>query len=289
MATHATEVLIERDGVLVGPVRAPMNLHQQADNSIHNDAVARPLGFRGGTVAGIIHHEQFAPLLLRAFGPRWFERGMFSAYYTYATTDREPVQAFLRPTGADTAELWMEHESGTRVLEGDAAAGALPHDTGLRRRFEGRPEAGEVRIVAHLEPGALMPEARVRISLAEQERRRAVTTEPLDWYWQESPWGGPVCTPVTMFRLLLAGFSVRATITDVVGLYGGCELRVTDGPLFVERDYIAQGRILATGATPKSEVVWWDCRLREADSGREVAEMLMLHRFMKASSPRYGS
>ena len=56
------------NGVITGPMRQPRNQHQTTEGSIHNDAVAKPLGFRGGTVAGIIHHEQFAqsaPLAVR--------------------------------------------------------------------------------------------------------------------------------------------------------------------------------------------------------------------------------
>ena len=58
--------------------------------SIHDDATATVLGFRGGTVAGSIHMDQFPPLLLEAFGQGWFETGSLSLYFRYATTDGEP-------------------------------------------------------------------------------------------------------------------------------------------------------------------------------------------------------
>ncbi len=286
----ATEVT-EQDGVLAGPLRRPHNQYQQAENSIHNDDVARPLGFRGGTVAGIIHHEQFAPLLLKAFAPRWFEQGTISLYYRNASTHGEGVQAFLKlpEAGATDAQvdLWMDHENGLRVLDGTASVGTVSEPTALRRRFESPREPGEVRILAHLPIGEAMPEARVHLTTAEQESRRSVTTEPLEWYWGDSPWGGPICTPVTMFRLLNAGFTLRSTIKDVVGLYGAIEVNVLDGPLFVDRDYIARGRLLEAGSTPKSEYLWLESRLHDADSEKVVAELLIMYRFMKASSPLY--
>ena len=40
---------------------------------IHDDATAAELGFRGGTVAGDVHMNQFPPVLLRVFGKEWFE------------------------------------------------------------------------------------------------------------------------------------------------------------------------------------------------------------------------
>ncbi|MGH2587178.1 MAG: hypothetical protein ACRDJE_19870, partial [Dehalococcoidia bacterium] len=284
-------ILTAQDGVLAGPYREPHNQYQQSAGSIHNDDVARPLGFRGGTVAGIIHHEQFAPLLLRAFGRRWFEHGSLSLYYRNASTHSEKVKASLQLPAVDATDtqvdVWMDHENGLRVLEGTASVGASPDATGLRRRFENRPAPGDVRILRHLPIGSLMPEVPVRVSREAQEGRRPVITEPLEWYWGDSPWGGPICTPVTMFRLLNPAFTLRETITDVVGLYGGIEIRVVDGPLFVERDYVAQGRLLEAGSTPKSEYLWWEAQLRDGDSTKVVAEMLMMSRFMKGSSPLY--
>ena len=73
--THTSAEIVERDGVLVGPLREPRNLAANVAGSIHDDSQAQKLGFRGGTVAGSIHMEQFPPLLLRAFGERWFETG----------------------------------------------------------------------------------------------------------------------------------------------------------------------------------------------------------------------
>src|SRR5512134_3595462 len=85
-----------RGGLLVGPLRRSVNNASAVAGSIHDDATATRLGFRGGTVAGSIHMELFPPLLLRAFGARWFERGTLSLYFVNATTDREEVRAFAR-------------------------------------------------------------------------------------------------------------------------------------------------------------------------------------------------
>ena len=48
----------------VGEFRSPRNLYSGAEASIHNDAVASKLGFKGGTVAGSVHMDQFVPLIL---------------------------------------------------------------------------------------------------------------------------------------------------------------------------------------------------------------------------------
>src|SRR5579863_2897111 len=96
-----------RDHVLVGPLRRSVNNARHVAGSIHDDATASKLGFRGGTVAGSIHLELFPPLLLKAFGQRWFERGTISMYFLNATTDREPVRAFVKepPHAAADAQV----------------------------------------------------------------------------------------------------------------------------------------------------------------------------------------
>src|SRR5437773_2612211 len=93
--THTSTEITERDGVLIGPLREPRNLAANKAGSIHDDCQAQRLGFRGGTVAGSIHMEQFPPLLVRAFGPRWFEAGGLACYFRNATMDPEPVRAFV--------------------------------------------------------------------------------------------------------------------------------------------------------------------------------------------------
>ena len=50
-----------RDGVTIGPIRRPTNFSKNAVGSIQDDARAQELGFRGGTVAGNIHFEQYPP------------------------------------------------------------------------------------------------------------------------------------------------------------------------------------------------------------------------------------
>ena len=64
--------------VITGPVHRPRNLAAHIVGSIHDDETATALGFRGGTVAGSVHMDQFPPLLLQAFGQGWIETGSLS-------------------------------------------------------------------------------------------------------------------------------------------------------------------------------------------------------------------
>ncbi|MGI8549223.1 MAG: hypothetical protein ACR2PL_00275 [Dehalococcoidia bacterium] len=281
-----------RDGVIVGPLRRSVNNARDAKGSIHDDATAGKLGFRGGTVAGSIHLELFPPLLLKAFGQRWFEHGTISMYFLNATTDREAVRAFVTPPpeGATDAQvdIWVEREDGMRVGEGSASVGDPREPTALQRRPLDRFDPGELRLLKGISAGDEFPEVGVILSPDAQARRLDVITEKLDWYSGDSPWGGPIATPAAMVQMLYAQSvaSLRGPIGQAVGLFGAIELRNMNGPVLVDRPYQVTGHVLAVGQSPKTEYLWFETGMNEPD-GKRVAEMRMLLRWMKASSPLY--
>jgi hypothetical protein len=65
-----------------------------------------------------------------------------------------------------------------------------------------------------------------------------------------------------------------------VGLYGGIELQVIDGPLRAGTPYDCAGEILGAGRTPRTETHWYAAEAFEQDS--LIARMLMLSRIMRA-------
>jgi hypothetical protein len=280
--------IIERERVLIGPLRRPRNLAANQRGSIHDDATAQKLGFRGGTVAGSIHMEQFPPLMLRAFGERWFETGNLSTYFRNATTDGEPVRAFAEvpATRADNTQVrvWMERDDGTLVLEGTASIGSPPEPSMLRQKLAESRDVDELRILEHLAAGTKIPSMSTRLSAAEAAPRLKVITEPFDWYADASPWGGAIANPGLVVHAMVRlqdGMHLRP---GAVGLYGAIEARHIAGPVFIEHDYDVSGSILAVGQTPKTEYFWYESVMRDPANGNDVASMLMMLRFMKASS-----
>ena len=285
------DTIMLRDGVLVGPVRRSRNTAINQRGSIHDDATASRLGFRGGTVAGSVHLDLFPPLLLRAFGPRWFERGTLSINFLNPTVDAEPVRAFLRQpeiaTSADVqVEAWIEREDGLRVGEGTAAVGEPGVPTALGGRDLARYNQGEYRILRDIHPGDPLGPVQVCYTLAEHRTRMEVITEQLPWYTAPSPWGGPIVSPAAMVSLLYNKpvAAIRPRIGQAVGLFGAIELRNIAGPIFVDREYTVSGTVLARGQSPKTEYFWYETTLAEPD-GHRIAGLLMQLRFMKASSP----
>jgi hypothetical protein len=282
-----TSTITRQHGLLAGEWRAPVNFAAGRRGSIHDDERARELGFEGGPVSGLIHNEQFPPLALAAFGQRWFERGSYSFYYRTPTLDREPVRAFMRDPDerADNVqvEAWSENEAGARVAEGNIGVGEVAEPSALRRRLENRQAQGELRILKDAKPGQSLGEEVRHFPLEGQLARRGTMTEPLEWYFGESPWGGPIASSLALYRMMRA--PLDSTGAQGVQIDGGIEVRFVDGPVFVDTDYVLTASTLAVGQSPKTEYLWFESSLRDAESDRVVAEKLMMCRWMKNSAP----
>ncbi|SNT58614.1 hypothetical protein SAMN05443665_105024 [Actinomadura meyerae] len=285
-----TETTGTGGGTLAGEARRPRNLHLTASGSIHDDATAQRLGFRGGTIAGSYHMEQAVPLVLRLFGREWFESGTMAAYFRRATVDGEAVRAFARPPAAEAgrAELWMDTAEGQRVWEGSATAGNPRGRSGLADRMTDR-GADEVRILSSLQVGEVIDLGELRLD-GERQRdrlRRDLVTEPLDWYAESSPWGPAVASPPT--EVWFTFESVKKAIAERrgagVGLYGAIEIRHLTGPLLLDETYHVSSTVRALGCTPKTEYMWTETVASRR--GTPVASVLMMSRVMKASSDLY--
>lgn len=287
---QAAFTVVERDGVMSGPVRRPVNVSRDAVGSIHDDKTARNLGFRGGTVAGNIHFEQFPPLMLARFGESWRRRGGLSLYFLNATTDGEPVQAFVGPaettaSGVRRASAWMETPDGVRVSEGGAWAGGEDPQSALRLRVARQPPPTDLRILKASKVGDSVRDIPSRLDGETALRRLEGVTEPLPEYRDAALFGGLVAAPAVAIDALRVVEGPLFKAGDAfVGMFGAIELEFLDGPVFLDRDYLADGRVIGLGESPKTEVAWYESTLREAASGRPVARLLMMSRLLKASS-----
>lgn len=289
-----------KDGILIGPVRAPVNPAARLDASIHNDEVAQKLGFRGGTIAGSIHMDQFPPLLIEAFGPKWFESGSLSLYFVNATLHRETVRAFVKQPTEDSdgqTQVWMDRDpegdraaEGMKVAGGTASVGTPADKSELHRRDLRLSDPKELRIFNDVRAGDHLGDQKDSLSSNDQTMRieKGQVTEPLEWYTARSPWGGPIAPPSAAVSLLYRkpsrSFSKHAQ--GAVGLFGAIEIRFVNGPVMLDTTYGLKGEIVGVGQSPKTEYVWYDSYAND-ESGKRVAEMRMLLRFMKASAPQY--
>lgn len=298
---------------LCGPLRQPRQMlaDQRYDGhkSIHDDAMAEGLGLRAGPIEGPTHFSQFDPLLYRVFGKAWFETGCISAHYQNMVVESEEVRAFVQPDASNPnfVRIHAEKRDGTPVLTGTASIGdaeGLPHE--LQQRIAKlRPATGLVinRDLKVGQRGAVVEKVRMGFdthmgdhypfTLADKLK---VITEPSPWYDRDSghasPWGRPII-PTEMISVLLGSTAAQSGLggrKPAVGLFAGQQIRLVNGPLFVDQDYELEREIIALSESARTESVWVRTRVYDATTSRTlVAEMILNGAVMKASYPGYES
>jgi hypothetical protein len=291
--------------LLLGPLRQPRQMlsaqSYAGHASVHDESVAGDLGLSGAPIEGPTHFSQFDPLLMRLFGPAWFERGCISAHFQNMCVEGDEVRAGVLHDGSEArvARIDAEKADGTPVLTGTAHVGDR-EDTEVRSRLErarGRPlerpvildqlsvgqrgtDREEVTMGMDTHMGELYP-----FTLADKLEH---ITEPSPWYRDASPWGGPI-VPTEMVSVLAmatskqAGFQVRQ---PSVGLFIDLEIRMLDGPLLVDRPYRLEREIVALSESRRTESYWTLTTVLDRDD-TAVAEVLLHQGVFKDSYPDY--
>jgi hypothetical protein len=274
---------VTHENEIVGELRVGRNTAATRQGSIHDDATAARLGFRGGTVAGSLHMDQFVPLLLGLFGDDWRRRGNFSLYFRQATVDGEPVRACARAEDGH-ARLRMENENGDLISEGTASASGPDLETEVTRRLAGQERAapGSLRILAGAKVGDTVTDVAARLSADLVNRRLETIPETIPEY-AARPAHLPPSMVVNLYRE--AQTRLFKLTGRAVGLFGAIELQSLAGPLLADTDYACRARILALSESPKTENVWYQAWAADPKTGEDVGWMIMYLRFMKASSP----
>ena len=207
------------------------------------------------------------------------------------------------------AKIWAEKRDGTAVLTGTASVGT---DDDLIAHSEIAQRIAKLRAPTQLviyrdlkvgQQGAVQPE-RVRMgrdqhmgdhypfTLADKLR---VITEPSPWYTSEgsaaSPWGRAII-PIEMISVLLGSSSAQSGFRSrgpAVGLFAGQQIRLIQGPLFVDHPYELEREIVALSESARTESAWIRTRVYDGLSRTLVAEMILNSAVLKASYAAYES
>jgi hypothetical protein len=299
--------MMRRDGVLSGPLRAPKQMLavQEYDGhaSIHDDATARKLGFKGGTIEGPTHFSQFAPLGHAVWGDLWLSRGCLSAHYRAPVFEGEEVQAFVREpeAGARQTEIWMLRANGDEILRGSASIGPEFPPSALERRLSELPPLADPVVLADVKVG--MRSRRNSVRMGSEQHMGALypfslsqklkkMTEPSPVYSSgQNSWGRAI-VPLEMISVLMQytshedGFAIRG---PAVGLFADQEIRLLDGPVLVDEPYDIEREIVFISGSKRTESVWIRTTLFARGSDRKVAQMLLNLATMKESYARYAA
>jgi hypothetical protein len=297
--------ITEHEGVLSGPLRAPKQMlaEQEYDGhtSIHDDATAQKLGFKGATIEGPTHFSQFAPLGVALWGERWLSHGCISAHYRAPVYEGEEVKAFIRrPENSGVqGEIWMLRANGDEILRGTASVGPDFPPTALEERLNTLVPLADPVILADVKVG--MRSARTPVRMDSEQHMGALypfslvqkltrITEPSAFYnSSEHLWGRPI-VPIEMISVLMQ-YSAREnsfkTRGPAVGLFADQEIRLLDGPVLVGEPYDIERQVVALTGSRRTESVWVRSTLYARGSDRQIAAMLLNLATMKETYAPY--
>ena len=144
----------------------------------------------------------FPPVLIAAYGERWFEDGCLSLYFRHATTDGEAVRASLIVDDTGRASVSLVTPDGIVVAEGTASVGNAGPPSALMAR-DLRHDHTDLRIMARLEKGEVIGPAIGECSAREQSARvhAGLVASPIEWYHGTSPWGSAVAAPSSVMEM----------------------------------------------------------------------------------------
>lgn len=269
-------------------------------SSVHDEATAESLGLLGAPIEGCTHFSQLDPLGAALWGPAWFERGCISSHFRTMVVEGEQVQASATTVSPSLARVEAHKADGTPVLEGSISIGPDHPETALDARRAAQGDPGELFIVDQLTVGQTNTDGPVVLDHTSGngggypfslDEKLAKITEPHPWYTAEgaasSPWGREV-VPMEMISVLAnkshRGFAVRG---PALGLFLDLEIRLIDGPVFVDEPYLLRREIVGLSQSKRTESYWTRTELVEPDTDKVVAVVLLHSGVFKESYAGY--
>jgi hypothetical protein len=290
---------------VTGPLRAPAQMlaEQEVEGhaSVHDGETAAALGLLGAPIEGPTHFSQFDPMAVALWGRAWFERGCISSHFRTMVVEGEEVQASMTTTGPTSARIEAHKADGTPVLSGTASIGPDHPQSELDARRAAQGDPGGLFVIDQLEVGMRRDDGEL-VSMDHAGRngsgypfsldeKLARITEPHPWYTVDgsasSPWGRAV-VPMEMISVLAnksgRGWPVRS---PALGLFLDLEIRLIDGPVFVDQDYTVSREIVGLSQSRRTESYWTKTTLGDVDTGQPVAVVLLHSGVFKESYPGY--
>ena len=274
--------------------------------SIHDDKMAGDLGFSGAPIEGPTHFSQFVRLLHKVYGDEWFSKGCISAHYQNMVVEGESVRAFVEMPAEEKgiARIGAEKEDGTSVLTGTASIGPDYGETEIDIRMSRLRPSEQLVILSDLKVGQLgagNPE-RVRMGFDQNmgsmypfsldEKLQAIT-EDHEYYHDANqdalPWEKPV-VPLEMISVLTqytSGLSGYRSRGPAIGLFAGQEIKLINGPIFVDHPYKLEREIVALSESKRTESNWIKTKVIDEVSEQLVAEVILNSATLKDSYEKY--
>jgi hypothetical protein len=221
-------------------------------------------------------------------------------YYTFATVDKEEVRAIIDLPPNITGDMLpittedvqvkagAELKSGQQIMTGTVSIGSPKEPSYLQAVELKNSSPEDIRILARHKVGDELPSREILLTQENANLGLRRITDQLNYYKDESPWGNTIYYPTALFEAMALGYERTDTAEyKAVPFYGATELRNINGPAFIGTPYIAKGKFVCIGVSGRTEYFWLDSTLEEKETGKIIASMRHLNRFMKAGSPLY--
>lgn len=261
-----------------GPFRQLINSAADRKGSIHDDAEARKLGFRGGFVPGSVVGTAAMPAVYEAFGKDWFEGGWYSFTFVSPVYIDDEVREIATRTGEDIA-IQVTDRAGRLCCNGRAGLGASipwnPAEDGSH---------GADGVLPGIELGhtfnaiKFTPELEVCLGTVDS------AGDPTTWFREQSPRGGPIVPPeyLQVVALHLVSGPDQPRLPRVTGVHGPGMWAQHDlaieAPLLVGSTYTMSERVVDKGRSGRTIYLTYEFEVhdgaRRLGHGRHKAKWL---------------
>lgn len=233
--------------------------------------LARPQNRHGTAVSATAHLDTFPPVLMAAFGERWFEDGCLSLVFRSVTDHCDPVRAGLVVDDTGVAAASLVTPEGVVVADGTAGVGR---------------EAARSNFPALLgEDTRAIATALVHCPSIAQSRRivDGLIASPIEWYHGPSPWGPSVTAPSSVIEMFSQVAEAHLT-SDTVGVITALEIRYHGEPIVCDTEYAVEGHLATVDGPPDHDVLMCDMTASD-EQGYVVASARVLAEFPRAATP----
>ncbi len=266
-----------------GPWSQAPNLSADATGSIHDDAQARSLGFKGALIGGSVLCSFMTPLLVDRFGTAWYERGFFKTSFitpVYETDEIRTVLEELAPAEMDEAlvSVSLEKRSGERATAGYAGLAHSVEAAIVPWQRSGEPHAApppapDVDPLPEEAIGSGPAARELIVTPEESATRRSAAGETSPWYTEASHWGGPI-VPTFMYLLVNLGSGGRRLAAANArgaraGMNGTFQLLQT-GPMLAGEPYTLSSALAEKGISGRTAFRTAEFTITDGE-GRRVA------------------
>lgn len=249
-----------------GTWRRLANISADREGSIHDEATARGMGFRGGFVPGSTVGQAAMPAIIARLGQRWMEGGWYTFKFVRPVYVDEEVREVGSALLADgTLPLRVEARDGRLCCEGSAGLGAtVPWDASE----DGKRGADEVFPAMTI--GEACQPTELSVAREEVAAMIAAAGDPTPWYESESPWGGALTPPERLMNAALNAVQGDIRTDDSVrnpGMWAEHSIAM-EQPVFAGRKYTLTEFLADKGLSGRTAYVDYQFELADESGAR---------------------